>query len=521
LFAVAATAAQAGKAVSYVGKLNGGPTSARVAVVADGDDFIAYVCSSDDAFNQKASRWFKGKLEDGKFSTEPDGLKLNGAITASGLKGTLSGEEEMTFSAKATDNATMAGLFRAEFNDGEDDMIGGWIVDEEDEAVGAANSTSGKKKKTATVSKNENGVPNVSAKGSEGEVKGQRVSDPKNPPKGSSGRVITPELREELLARLGARATSRGATPVAGLVLQEARRFLAGEESKNKLEEKVFGTLRKVPKALLKQYVSDWDKVPGELRRKLVGAAALALDSSQPISIDLARKLLGNRERAEVEPRLGLPSLADPFGGMVGVMLAQQQSGAKGITSIDLKSLKCIDPTGHGKGKVNKDEIFFQAVISAGNGTFEKKSGIYRFKAGDSKNLSDDDARVFPGGGVESSEGDVVITVALFEDEVEDIKKAKDVIGKLSTVATAIVTAAKPALAEKVQTAAKTAEGIIDALGAALPQTALLGTETVVVHADGSLTDKDGKGRTKLNFQAQRKSGKLKFHYELAPITVK
>ena len=520
------TAARADEmsSTTYVGKLQGGPASARVAVVTDNDGFIAYVCSGEGDFNEKASRWFKGQVDNGKFSAERDGIKLSGSFSQSGMTGTLSMGEELSFSANAADDTTMAGLFRAEFNDGEDDVVGGWIVDENDDAVGSSATPSGKKRKTATVKKNENGVPSVGEKNGEGDtVNGQRVASSKNPPKGRLGRLISPETREELLNLVADKAAARGSSPIAGVVLQEARRFLAGEEPKNKLEEKVFSTLKKIPKALLKQYVADWDKVPGEIRRKLVGAAALALDPSKPISIDAVRGLLsnGNKARAESEPRLGLPTLLDPFGGMLGVAIVQPPSGSKGVSSIDLKSIKCINPTGFSGGKVNKDEIFIQTVVTVGSGSFEKKSAIYRFKIGDSKPLSDDDARVFPGSSGEAGEADIVVTVGMFEDDAEDIKKARDVVSKLSTAATAIITVVKPALVDKVATATKTAEGIIDALAAALPETAFLGSETVVIRPDGSLVDKEGRAKTKLSYSAKRKSGKLKFNYEIAPIVVK
>jgi hypothetical protein len=520
----AASSAKAMEAsgTTYIGKLQGGPASARVAVVADGDSFTAYVCSGEDEFNQKASRWFKGAIDGGTFSAERDGIKLSGTVTAAGIEGTMTMGEETSFVAKPADEATLAGLFRAEFSDGEDDMVAGWIVDENDDAVGAQASKNGKKRKTARAPKNENGVPSVSATNADGQkVSGQRVGDPKNLPTGLANRLVTPELRKQLLDGLAERAAARGANPIPGIVLQEAKRFLAGEKPEGKLEEKVFGILKKIPKALLKEYVSDWDKIPADVRRKLVGAAALALDPSKPVTADSVRGLLrGGGARASTNTSLGLPSLTDPFGGMVGVTLLQQ-SGDKGVTSIDFKTLKCINPTGVAPGKILKDEIFVQTVVVAGAASFERKSAVYKFKAGESKSLSSADARVFPAEGGGASDGEVVLTVGLFEDDAEDIKKARDVVSKLSAAATAIVTVVKPALAEGVQTATKTAEGIIDALAAALPETVLLGTETLVVRPDGSTVDKEGRAKTKLVYQARRKSGKLKFHYEIAPIAVK
>ena len=48
---------------AYVGKLEGGPASARVAVVAAGSRFVAYVCSDDEAFNERYSRWLIGTVK--------------------------------------------------------------------------------------------------------------------------------------------------------------------------------------------------------------------------------------------------------------------------------------------------------------------------------------------------------------------------------------------------------------------------------------------------------------------------
>ena len=195
--------------------------------------------------------------------------------------------EEMAFSAKPADDTTLAGLFRAEFNDGEDDMVAGWIVDEGDDAVGTTASSSGKSARPRLWPRMPTASDVYAANGSGEAVKGQRVTDPKSPPKGEAGRVITPELREELLSRIADRATARGSSPIAGIVLNEAKRFLANEEPKGKLEEKAFGIFKKIPKVLLKQYVSDWDAVPAGIRRKLVGAvlAAPILPSRSPWTV--------------------------------------------------------------------------------------------------------------------------------------------------------------------------------------------------------------------------------------------
>ena len=120
LAAAAVMAATGGKAsaeessaTTFVGKLEGGPASARVAVVTDEDGFIAYVCSADDGFNQKAARWFRGTIEDGKFAAERDGLKFSGKISPDGVQGLMSTGDELSFTATPCDDTTLAGLFRA------------------------------------------------------------------------------------------------------------------------------------------------------------------------------------------------------------------------------------------------------------------------------------------------------------------------------------------------------------------------------------------------------------------------
>src|SRR3712207_3357267 len=74
------SAAGAGK--TYVGPVEGAPESARVGIVASGTDFIAYVCSHDEAFNMTHARWFSGKSGDGGAfdALQPDGAQIQGSI---------------------------------------------------------------------------------------------------------------------------------------------------------------------------------------------------------------------------------------------------------------------------------------------------------------------------------------------------------------------------------------------------------------------------------------------------------
>src|SRR5438045_44532 len=55
----------------FVGALKGGPVSARIAIAIQEGKILAYVCSSDETFNENHSRWFPGKFAgDGSFSAK-------------------------------------------------------------------------------------------------------------------------------------------------------------------------------------------------------------------------------------------------------------------------------------------------------------------------------------------------------------------------------------------------------------------------------------------------------------------
>src|SRR5437870_10598879 len=49
---------------TFVGEIKGAPESARIAFVIEGDKFVAYVCSADEAFNNQFSRWFRGDVKE-------------------------------------------------------------------------------------------------------------------------------------------------------------------------------------------------------------------------------------------------------------------------------------------------------------------------------------------------------------------------------------------------------------------------------------------------------------------------
>src|SRR4051812_42590389 len=63
---------------TYVGKLDGGPDSARIGIVTQGDRLLAYVCSGEEAFNGGNCRWLSGRLSSGAAElTHAGGMKLS------------------------------------------------------------------------------------------------------------------------------------------------------------------------------------------------------------------------------------------------------------------------------------------------------------------------------------------------------------------------------------------------------------------------------------------------------------
>jgi hypothetical protein len=124
---------------TYVGELAGGPRSARVALVVQGNAVVAYACSQDQEFNQAHARWYEGELKDQRLAVTQDGFKLNARVEADAAKGTLAGPDgkEMTFTARRTAPNGLAGLYRGEDQFGGDDHVLGWIVDQNHDVVGA------------------------------------------------------------------------------------------------------------------------------------------------------------------------------------------------------------------------------------------------------------------------------------------------------------------------------------------------------------------------------------------------
>src|SRR5260370_23530600 len=127
----------AAEARTYIGPLEGAPRSARVGVITDGADFIAYVCSQDDAFNKDHSQWLKGPVADGKLKGEAGGVKIDAQLLPDKVEGSLTAAgKTLKFSAAAVEPGGCSGLYRAEDDADGAHYVLGWIADADGAVVG-------------------------------------------------------------------------------------------------------------------------------------------------------------------------------------------------------------------------------------------------------------------------------------------------------------------------------------------------------------------------------------------------
>ena len=103
--------AGSGPSGSWVGALEG--TDAVVALVADGDRVLAYVCGGD-ATRDTHTRWFSGPIDSGDFELFAGAWSLTGTLTDDGdLTGVVTspGGDAASFDALGAEQGTLAGLY--------------------------------------------------------------------------------------------------------------------------------------------------------------------------------------------------------------------------------------------------------------------------------------------------------------------------------------------------------------------------------------------------------------------------
>lgn len=130
----------------YVGSVEGFKGETRVAVIADGRNWLVYVCGDSDRINEMASRWWKGAASDGAFKSEEDGVGLSVNLDGDKVVGTVrtSDGESHPFKAMKVAQGARAGAYRATANGKSAKHVLSWIVDTDGFVVGC-NKGNGKR----------------------------------------------------------------------------------------------------------------------------------------------------------------------------------------------------------------------------------------------------------------------------------------------------------------------------------------------------------------------------------------
>jgi hypothetical protein len=141
--------AAAADATTYIGVLPAEPP-ARIAVVVEGDSFLAYACGKTDEFNQAHSAWFKGKVSNGRMEAVVGDKTFAAALEKGAVRGSLASGEGRgkEFTAKPVSAAAVAGLYRAARESDGDTLVFGWIVDAKHQVAGGCQ---GKKRKAVAL----------------------------------------------------------------------------------------------------------------------------------------------------------------------------------------------------------------------------------------------------------------------------------------------------------------------------------------------------------------------------------
>jgi hypothetical protein len=491
---------------TFVGPLEGGPASARIAVVTEKDKFLVYSCSQDVAFNGMCSRWLRGTIGDkGTIeATSPDGVKVAGEIKGNTIEGTLTAKDKtMKFTAKKVTACQNAGLYRAVDSADGEEFVAGWIVDEADAIAG--NVQNQKKKINQLPPKNDGnnlgGILNPKGKNN---VNAQKVNSATNPGNGTVGRnplgKIDPETRAEILQDLVGRfQKKKTGSPLQGIFVNVLRRSLAGAKAADADDAKLLAIAKKINPKTIKSYISLWDALPVATRSTLLGADNVKVASGQT---PLTKKALAGI----VSQLTDRPSTK---GG------AKQPTGVK---SVQIRQLVCVDETN--PEFAGSDEIFIIYTVIQGETVFTpQKTTIYTgLDTGKTAQLTGADVTVFPPPGQKAGLGDIEIAASIFEDDSIDNAFVAELVKGATDIA---VEALKAAGKDGAVDLTKALGDFFDTLIGGLPTTQFLGSDAIVVRANGQLTSINGQSKTTLAVQRNNGiTGNRVFRYELRNIQV-
>lgn len=504
---------------TFIGALDGAPESARIAIVVEGNKYIGYVCSGDDAFNQAHSRWFRGEVKDGKFTATVDEMEINGSVNGAEIQGTLKKKANHAFTAKKVDADGDAGLLRAatEFND--DAYVAGWIV-EGNHIVGTGGRPKGQVN-TFPPPKNGQGF---AAKIADKKGKNEVVATPKkvtgaNPPApadpanaaNETGNKITPDVQKEALDDLVAKRRATGGNPVLAMVLNETRRFLNGAQPTTDVEKKIFAILAKSPRADLAKYIKMWDSLPTPTRTSILGKFAQDFNVNKALTEADSRRVR-DQVLGIVSPR----SKATPRAALPGT-----------VRSITIPTMRCIRETGIERFK---DEIFAIYVVTNGSDSAVRTTAVLKnVDSGEEHNFAAADALIFPAGDLNLNSGTEISVVAtLYEDDSGEFAKAINFLKPILQTAVIVFLDARnkkdggAGLSELEKTGLKVLVDLaVDGAVATISQFLVkpLGTDAIFVQPDGTILSEDGGQKDKMRFR-EVKNGKVKFDFELKNFAV-
>jgi hypothetical protein len=504
--AVAEEAAPA-PARTYIGPIEGAPRSARLGIVADDANFVAYVCSQDDVFNKSHSQWIKGPVADRKLKGEAGGVKIEGVLTDEKVEGSLTVEgKTLKFSAAAVAADSSAGLFRAEDKVDDEHFVFGWVIDTDGSMIGNQTNTTTGQARAQKGAPPGLTAPQGQANAKAPPVQGAPVTDPKKPlPQGEKGNKYPDAKRKEILSGVVQRLKAGGGSPLHGLVMHQIRRFLKGVKPGSPLEEKTFAQLRKAPRQALLAYVQAHDALPAEVRQATVGSVA-EIPAEQPITPTNVKPILTG---SGINP---VPAPPPP-----------PPSGKK-IKSITAKSLNCIDEVDPETflGFQLFDNIFVVYVVASGNTVgYSKKTAIYGgLKAGIIDGFSSADQTIFPSADEPNlvADQDVLVTAVLFEDHSGLINTIASVLKAVVDVATAVIDALTSSTAGA--DVAKAVDKLIDTVAAAFPTAQSLGGDTIIFKTDGRQLGLDGKAKTFFDVAKTTPGAGGPYHYRVQAINV-
>lgn len=483
-------------AKTFVGPVTGAVESARVGVVADGTNFMLYVCSTDETFNKTSARWARGPVANGVCEGKsPDGaMAVKAAVAADTVKGTLTvAGKAMAFTATLADERTYAGLYRCEEKDGAFDYVAGWVVDEADFVAGNVQNRqtgrvqvppgAGRPGQGGIVSprntnagnqppRGGNVPPNLNPGTGTG-VRGQQVTNPQTPPTGA-GKKITAQESQDNLVVIATNLERKGGSPLLALTIHQVRRFNAGTRPANELEQKTFARLARIPKATLLDYEKNWEKIPLATRQRILGPRGRNVDPATPLTGDLSRSVLGLREGGSGATNPNAPN-------------------APTINSVRFTQFQCVIPA-----DVRKDEVFYTCLVASGTTAFDNVSDIYKgIKKGDTKNFTARDSQFWPRFNTSTkASGEISIGVGLYDDDSGLRRAIVDVLSGLGDVAGDIAANA----GANGGAVANGFQNFLESSAAAISSVRFIGSDSVVIKPNQTAVDANGSPKNQLRF---------------------